>query len=544
MLRAIARGGGSAAERRHCSGEAASAYNEGMAEAPHQGTPSEETTAPGANKAPTPVGTPGDYLEIKAEPQRATLTIKSAIAAAGVPLTREDVSKKLQGLKVIAGVDWSAVDRMIAGKQYDRGQIIAQGLPAKPSRDASIQEKIKIDSDLAPVLDKEGKADYKNVDNIHQVKKGDVLAVKTPAVQGEAGQDIFGKPLPAAAAKDCQFKLGANTTVSEDGLSLVAAVGGYVYHNAGAICVGVTYVLKGDVDFHTGNLHYHGDIQVMGNVKEGFTVEADGNIVVEGTVEGSEVVSHGGSVMIKSGVFGHGKGRIAAKSSIHLGAAQDVRVECPEGLVEVEKSLRNCQTLCMNLKADKAGCFVIGGEVRAYGTVSIADLGGEGCHTFIRILDQAAEEAKARVKEIDHLKAQIEPKLEPLEKKLKNMKALVARYGATMSERARADLKHVADGYTALKQAEKAFEDEKDRLQSVMAAVPKHVGKFSVSEKIVWGGILEMYGHHKELDAEDAKKEWLWAPGGLSSRSILPPAKPEAQASGAPHPDPEAAPPS
>lgn len=505
-----------------------------MAEAPTQGTPSEETIAPGANKAPTPVGTPGDYLEIKAEPQRATLTIKGGIINAGLPLTREDISKKLQGLNVVNGVDWAAVDRMIAGKQYDRGQIIAQGTPAKPSRDATIQEKIKIDSDLAPVVNKEGKADYKNVDNIHQVKKGDVLAVKTPAVQGEPGQDIFGKPLPAAVAKDAQFKLGANTTVSEDGLNLVAAVGGYVYHNAGAICVGVTYVLKGDVDFHTGNLHYHGDIQVLGNVTEGFTVEADGNIVIEGTVEGSDVVSHGGSVEINSGVFGHSKGRIAAKTSIHLSSAQDIRIECPEGQVEVDKSLRNCHALAMHIKADKPGCSVIGGEIRAYGSVSIADLGGEGCQTHIRILDQAAEEAKLRLKDIEHMKGQIAPKLEPLEKKLKNMKALVARYGASMSEKARADLKAVADGYSALKKAEKDFEDEKVRLQAVMTATPKHVGKFAVTEKIVWGGILEMYGHHKELDAQDVKKEWLWAPGGLDSRSLMP----ETPAPGTANPDP------
>ena len=171
-----------------------------MAEDSDNGKPSGESAVPGAKTAPTPVGSPADYLEIKAEPQRAVLTIKGAIAAAGLTLTRDDVAKKLQGMGVVEGCDWTAVDRMIAGKQYDRGQIIAQGVAPKPSRDASIQEKIKIDSDLHPVMGKDGKADYKNVDNIHQVKKGDVLAVKTPAVQGSEGKDIFGKAQPAQTA--------------------------------------------------------------------------------------------------------------------------------------------------------------------------------------------------------------------------------------------------------------------------------------------------------------------------------------------------------
>ncbi|MDQ3000055.1 MAG: FapA family protein [Fibrobacterota bacterium] len=493
-----------------------------MAEDSKDGMPSGENPTPGATTDPTPVGSPGDFLDIKAEPQRATLTIKSGIVFAGFTLTRDHVAQKLQSLLVVEGIDWAAVDRMIAGKQYDRGQIIAQAIPAKPSQDAAIRPNLTVAGDLKPMLDKAGKADYKNVDNIHQVKKGDVLAVKTPAIQGTEGKDIFGKPLPAAAAKDTQFKLGSNTIVSEDGLQLVALVGGYVYDQSGAICVGVTYVLKGNVDFHTGNLHYQGDIQVLGNVTDGFTVEAEGNITIEGTVEGAEVISHGGAVHIKSGVFGHGKGRIAAKTGIRILGAQDVTLECEEGTIEVDKGIRNCHVLAKHVKADKAGCSVVGGEIRAYGDVSLGILGGEGCHTHILILDKDAEAAKARIKEIEHMKAQIESKFTPIETRLKGMKAMLAKFSGTMSERAKADLKGVADAYTALKKAEHDLEEEKVNLTSVMKAAPKHVGTFAVTEKIVWGGVVQMYGHLHELVEEDAKKEWLWAPTGLTSRSLIP----------------------
>lgn len=501
-----------------------------MAEDSKNGMPSGESTVPGATLAPTPVGSPADYLEIKAEPQRAILTINSAVTAAGITLTRDHIANKLQGLGVAEGIDWAAVDRMLAGKQYDRGQIIAQGIPAKPARDASIKESLKIDSDLKPVVDKEGKADYKNVDNIHQVKKGDVLAVKTPMVQGTPGRDIFGKPLPAAPAKDLVFKIGLNTGVSPDGLNLVALVGGYVYHQAGAICVGETYVLKGDVDFHTGNLHYQGDIQILGNVTDGFIVEAEGNITVEGSVEGADVISHGGGVHIKSGVFGHGKGHIAGKTSVRVMGAQDIRIECEDGTVEVDKGLRNCHVSAQHFKAVAAGCSVVGGEIQAYGEVSIAVLGGEGCHTHIRILDKAAEAAKHRLREIEHMKEQIHPKIAPIETRLKGMKVMIAKFGATMSERAKADVKGVADAYAALKKAEHDLEAEKERLVALMRAAPKHVGRFAVTERIVWGGVLEIYGHHKELEEGDVGKEWIWAPTGLQSRSIMPdPAKTDAK---------------
>src|SRR5690606_14376142 len=242
-----------------------------MTESPSDGMPlGEKSQGPAGKAAAAPPGARGgDYLEIKAEPMRAVLTIRGEAEAAGISVTREDVAAKLTGLQIVHGVDWSAVDRMIAGRQYDRGQIIALGAPSKPGRDAAIRENLKIDADVKPVLGKDGKADYKNVDNIHQVRKGDALAVKTPAVPGAEGKDIFGKVLPGLPVKDAQFKTGVNTVVSADGLRLEAAVGGFVYQQAGAICVGVTYVVKGDVDYNTGNLHYAGDIQVLGNVTDG-----------------------------------------------------------------------------------------------------------------------------------------------------------------------------------------------------------------------------------------------------------------------------------
>jgi len=465
---------------------------------------------------------------------RATLTIKGSLATSGQVMTREEVAKKLAVLGVDYGVDWAAVDKMISGKQYDRGQVIATGSLPKLSRDASIQEKLKIDPNLDPVLDKDGKADYKNVDNIHQVKKGDVLAVKTPAQQGEAGSDIFGKPLPAQAAKDMVFKLGANTEVSADGLQLVASTGGYVYHQAGSINVGITYVLKGDVDFHTGNLHYQGDIQVLGSVTTGFTVEAQGSIIVEGNVDAADVISHGGSVTIKCGAFGHGRGRVVAKTDIHMLGAQDLIIECENGTLHVDKGLRNCTVTALSVKADKPGCIVVGGLIKSFAEVSIATLGGEGLNTDIRIVDKHADAAKERIKEIDKLMAHLEPKLEPIETRLKGMKAMAAKFGGTMSDRSKADLKGVLDQYVALKKAEKDLNAEKDALTAVIHAVPKHIGKFSLTEKVVWGGVVEIYGHHRNLTAEDSHKEWVWAPDGLVGRSLIPEA-PE-KATGLPGP--------
>lgn len=466
-----------------------------------------------------------DYIEVKAEKDKATLMVRSSAAKDSVTVTRDTVAAKLMGLKVIAGVDWPAVDRILAGKVYDKTDVIAQNVPPGTSRDAWIEEMIKIDPDVKPVLAKDGHADYKNVDNIHQVKKGDVLAVKHPAEQGAPGADIYGKPSPAPAAKDTAFKIGTNTEVSADGLQLLATTGGYVFHNAGAICVGVTYTLKGDVDFKTGNLHYQGDIVILGSVTDGFTVEAEGDVTVEGNVDGAEIVSKEGAITVKAAVFGHGKGRIRARKRVHLQSVQDMDIEC-EGEVAVDKSLLNCKVRAGRILADKAACAVIGGVLKAYDEIRVAVLGGEGCRTELHIVDKLAEEAREKLKALEKQRAKLLPALENMEKKLKGMKALAARFGGELSPRARGELKGSLDQYAALRKALDGFDREKEQLVMATNSAARHTGRCVITEKMVWGGYLELYGHPRDLSPEDAPKDWAWTSEGLAGRSILPDPKP------------------
>jgi uncharacterized protein len=480
-----------------------------------------------------------DYIEVKADKEKATLMVRSSAAKDSVTVTRDTVAAKLMALQVTAGVDWPAVDRILEGKVYDKTEVIAQNAPPGTSRDAWIQEMIKIDPDVKPVLGKDGHADYKNVDNIHQVKKGDVLAVKHPAEQGAPGMDIYGKATPAPLAKDVPFKIGANTEVSADGLQLLAATGGYVFHNAGAICVGVTYTLKGDVDFKTGNLHYQGDIVILGNVTDGFTVEAEGDVTVEGNVDGAEIVSKGGAITVKAAVFGHGKGRLKAKNQVRLQSVQDMDIEC-EGEVAVDKGLRNCKVAAARIRADKAGCSVVGGILKAYEEIHVAVLGGEGCRTELHIVDKLAEEAREKLKAVEKQRAKLLPALENMEKKLKGMKALAARFGGELSPRARGELKASLDQYAALRGALDGFDKEKDQLVQATNSAARHTGRCVITEKMVWGGYLELYGHPRDLSPEDAPKDWAWTSEGLAGRSILPDPKPSAPPGPTPPADPPA----
>ncbi|HLP43220.1 MAG TPA: FapA family protein, partial [Fibrobacteria bacterium] len=425
---------------------------ESSLEAPADGGPAPQAggKTPPTQGSPAKAGSPEDYVEVRAERDRATLLIKGSAARESVTITREIVAAKLAALKVVAGVDWKAVDTVLSGKVYDKTVVIAASTPPGRSRDAWIEEMIKIDPDVKPVVGADGHADYKNVDNIHQVKKGDVLAVKHPAERGEPGQDIHGKMFASAPVKDEKFRVGANTEVSSDGLRLIASTGGFVFRKDGVIHVGITYTIRGDVGFQTGNLHYQGDIVIQGSVTDGFTVEAEGDVTVEGNVDAAQIVSHGGSVTLKQAAFGHGKGRVSARKDIRLQSAQDMVLECG-GELEVGKFLLNCKATTSILKAGDSGCSVVGGRVKAYQEIHVASLGGEGCHTELAIVDKEAEAARERLQEIERRVKAATPRLEAVEKKLKAMKALAQRAGGSMSQRSRDELKAILDVYAQMR---------------------------------------------------------------------------------------------
>ena len=75
------------------------------------------------------------------------------------------------------------------------------------------------------------------------------------------------------------------------------------------------YTVPGNVDAATGNIRFNGDVNIMGNVTSGFSVQAAGNIVIDGHCEASQIEA-GGDVIIRKGCQGKGLGKIIAGKSI------------------------------------------------------------------------------------------------------------------------------------------------------------------------------------------------------------------------------------
>jgi uncharacterized protein (DUF342 family) len=112
--------------------------------------------------------------------------------------------------------------------------------------------------------------------------------------------DVLGQPIFPKPGKDMPMPLGKN--VYADGNRIRAAIAGQLQLVNNKLHVSPVIEIKGDVDLSTGNVEFVGNVVVRGSVQSGFTVKADGNVEIFGSVSGGTV--EGANIVIRMGIQG------------------------------------------------------------------------------------------------------------------------------------------------------------------------------------------------------------------------------------------------
>lgn len=181
--------------------------------------------------------------------------------------------------------------------------LIAKGKEPVPGKNASLEIFFseQIESSFEEI---NGLIDYRNHSKIPSVRMNDLIARKSPLVEGEAGFDVFGNPLPAPQPKDLvllgrQFVkiVGNEAYALKDGRPRITG------DRVKMISITTSHVVAGDVDMKTGNVVFSGDIHIYGNVNDGMIVEALGDVYVGGNVYRA-TISATGSIYIKGNTLG------------------------------------------------------------------------------------------------------------------------------------------------------------------------------------------------------------------------------------------------
>lgn len=226
----------------------------------------------------------------------------------------EEIFNYLKEQNIVYGIQKDSIVDFCKNKQYSKELLAARGKRPIDGKDAKLIYNFDIEKDKAFKEDDDGTIDFRNLDNIINVKKDTILSYIIPPSKGEDGIDVYGNPIKYKEGKNVRFDYGNNTYISKDGLQLLASTDGAVEYKKGKVFVKNIYRVK-DVDNSTGNINFVGDVLIDGDVKEGFTVTAKGSIKIRGMVEGAYIKSDA-SVVIGRGMNGMSKGSIYAKGNI------------------------------------------------------------------------------------------------------------------------------------------------------------------------------------------------------------------------------------
>lgn len=326
----------------------------------------------------------------------------------GHVITVKEVKNNLKQHNVVYGIMDEVIVEALKHEDYNKAILVAQGIKPVQGNDAIINYIFK-EKKPPQFDDKQGRIDYKEYSPIISVSEGDVLATKTPATKGIIGMTVTGKKLMVKDGKDIPFPKGANIVVSEDGLELRAAKSGQLpISKSGEINIESVYLVKGDVDYTTGNIDFPGSVIINGNVLAGFTVVAEGNIEIKGAVEKAKVIA-GGNIRVGSGVLGKREGLLKAGGDIIAKFVEYSVIESQGDVIISESILHSYVDARKRVVLNGRMGTILGGRIRA-GQEIIAKTIGSWTEILtsleVGIEPRIREEVADLIKEIDEDKKQ------------------------------------------------------------------------------------------------------------------------------------------
>ena len=403
----------------------------------------------------------------------------------GADLIYESYISLLKQNRVYHGINEEKLTQLADRPLYREKVEVAEGTKPINGKDAYI--KYLFETDQTKIQLKEGangKVNFKELNIIQNVVQNQPLAQKMPPEYGVDGKTVTGKILHARAGSDIPLPLGTNVHIGDDGDSILSDINGQVILVNNKINVEPVLTIEGDVNLKTGNIIFLGTVIITGNVEDGFSVKAAGNIEVKGTVAKAELDAEG-DIIIYQGVNAKSGGRIRAGKSIWSRFIENANVEAGN-MVVVTDGIINSQVdalksiLCQGKRAN-----IMGGRLRAGEEINANVLGNptSGTETICEV--GYDPHSKVELEKLLAIKASTEEELESLRLDLQTL-INTKKQRKTLPEDKEAYLQELMDRRQVLSEEMKKTVENIQKIQEFMNQIEIR-GKVSASKKVYPG---------------------------------------------------------
>lgn len=420
-------------------------------------------------------------VEIDLSKDKMQCFISLTEAYGGKEASLQDIKEKLKEYGVTYGIEEEAIISVLNHKKYKEKSLIAVGKKPINGDNAKIQYEFDIKSLNNPQILEDGSVDFKQLNLIKNVSVNDLLAEIIPPTEGFNGCDVLGNIIPAQPGKALNFKRGKNTIESEDGLKLYASTNGQVFIKDGAVVVSEVFEVPRDVDNSTGNIKFNGKVIVKGNVKSGFSIEADGDIIVYGVVEGAKLKANG-NIILNRGVQGNNQAYLECTGNLITKYIENASLKV-EGNIEADCILHsNSIAKAKVIISGKKG-LIAGGEVKAGEEIRAITMGSHmGTSTKLEVGSDPEE--KRRFNDLKNEISDIENKLDGLKKTI-DLLTRLSKNASLTADKEEIFIRSLKS-YEVLKETHSALVAEAKELEEKQATTSR--GKVHVA-KTVYPGV-------------------------------------------------------
>lgn len=396
----------------------------------------------------------------------------------GKRLDLNDILSELRYRNICSGIQMQVLQNHLMSFDFFCMDLeIAKGKQPVHGRDDRIEYCFNTDVNSQPEEREDGSVDYFNLNLINHCKAGDVLARIIPGGGGEPGVNIKGQKIQPREEKRAVLQFGKNIQLSEDRMSIVSMVDGHVMLVGGGVFVSDIYEVE-NVDPSTGNIDYSGSVQINGNVASNYVVNAGGNVIINGVVEGAQITA-GGNIVIARGMNGMSKGCLKAGGNVISKFIENATVEA-EGYINTSSILHSNVNAGTEIVVTGKRGFITGGHVQAGNKITVKTLGSVmGASTIVEV----GVDPKVKI-----AYAQLQKDIVELVKAIKGNQTTVTSFAEKRNKGARfteEQIKYLRDAVMKLELQKKELKQKNDEMQDIQ----KHFDLQSRASIVVKGEV-------------------------------------------------------
>lgn len=289
--------------------------------------------------------------------------------------TKRDLKKLLETFDITYGIVLDSLPDRLSEIPLRKNIVVAKGTIPQQGENGHYEFVVSKVVEEKPKIREDGSVDYAAPKEYMAIKRGQRVATYYPATRGRDGKTVTGNESHASYGKQ-EPPLDCNDLKQlEDKVTYVANKDGYLSYFENRIRIMEYLVIDHDIGYGNGNIRFDGNIKIQGSIHESVYIDATGDILIDGFVEGAKLAA-GRDIIIRRGVNGDEKGMIEAKRNV-VAAFFENAIVTAGGNVEAGYILNSKITCEDTVRTSGRKSIICGGSVKAGSGVITGTIGSK-----------------------------------------------------------------------------------------------------------------------------------------------------------------------